>query len=126
MVLVLENLGLHLGQLFGDRSRVVVVESVPFARDLEPHGDKEPVLQRAVQHLAPAILAVLRSPSAEGIPSVKRQLLLAAELKAGALDVEELSVDKQLVAVRGFADFNFGNRTGLRFRIGRMANGRGA
>ena len=96
---------------------------MPFARDLEPHGDKEPVLQRAVQHLAPAILAVLRSPGAEGIPAMERQLFLAAELKAGALDVKGLSIDKQLVAVRGFADFDLRNRTGLRFRIGRMANG---
>ena len=50
-----------------------------------------------------------------------RQLLLAAELEAGALDVKGLVVDKQLVAVGGLADFHLGGTAGLRSRIAGVA-----
>ena len=113
MILVFNHLRFDSLQLLCHRFIVVIVESVAFPGHIQPHGDVQPIFERAIQRLLSRLTGVFRAPRPEGIAAVFRQLFRAAKFQARALDEKWLSVHEKFPMPVHVPHFHFRRPSGL-------------
>ena len=102
MILVLHYFFSGIFQLFCHGLRIVVIKTMAFPSDFQPHANHQAVGISLIEQLLACHNMVIRAPCPQGIPSMRRQGFNIAPLKPGPFYKKRLTVTIKHIAIPFF------------------------